>query len=90
LLTGAAVIEVLNVHYLETGLFHQPFGIKLRVLRQIRRRDVIRPTRMRVAAPFAIGKNIQFDLAHARTELLIERPVPILERVVKLRILLQQ
>src|ERR1035437_777116 len=80
-LAGAAVIDILHVHYFEAGLGHDAVGIEFRIGRQVRSGNHRRTRRMRVETAFAVGIYIKFDLANAAIELLIEWLMPIVEAV---------
>jgi hypothetical protein len=65
----AAIINILHVHHLETGLLHEVLRIKRRIRRQSRLGDQRLPVGMCIQAAFRISEDIDFNLAHSCVEL---------------------
>ena len=68
-LAVTAVVEILHVHDLETGLEHDAVGSKGGSAGQAGGGDHLRAGRMRVAAALRICEDIELELAHAAIEL---------------------
>src|SRR5271155_1201334 len=78
-LAGAAVVEILYMHHLEARLAHQPLRVEVRVLRQASRSNGLHSCWVSIASAFAVGIDVEFDLAYTGVQLLIKRAVPVFE-----------
>ena len=75
-LTGAPIVDVLDVHHLESRFAHHSVGIEVRIRRKLRSSNHRRPRRMGVEPAFAISVDIKFDLTNPAIELLRKRLKP--------------
>ena len=68
----AAIVDILRVYHLETGLLKQSTRIERRIGRQTQIRYKFQIRRMRVAAAFNIGEDSQVALSDRRGKLDLE------------------